>query len=124
MAYQVKQNKIKCDELEIELSDGTRKTYTPILSVDNLVKEYRDLTDRLSKVNMDNEDSYSTIGAIIVQLLNVIFDEAQTKDMLETFNNKYIELLSCVFPYIENVIKPIVEHLNEDKINYYQNVLK
>ena len=32
MAYRIKQEKIECEDLEIELEDGTVKTYHPVLS--------------------------------------------------------------------------------------------
>lgn len=125
MAYKIKQEKIECEDLEIELTDGTVKTYHPVLSSDTAVKEYRELINNLNKIDFNNiqEDMYEAVGAVIIQFLNMLFDEEQTIDMLTIFKNRYVELFSAIFPYLEDVIFPYIEKLNEDRKNYYQNAL-
>ena len=125
MAYKIKQEKIECEDLEIELADGTVKTYHPVLSADSAVKEYRDMMNNFNKVDFNNiqGDMYETLGKVVVQLLNMLFDEEQTIDMLKTFQNRYVELLTALFPYLEEVIKPYIDKLNEDRKNYYKNAL-
>ena len=125
MAYRIKQEKIECEDLEIELEDGTVKTYHPVLSSDTAVKEYRELVSNLKKIDFENmqEDMYEAVGKVIIQFLNMLFDEEQTLDMLTVFKNRDIELYSAIFPYFEKVIAPYIEKLNEDRKNYYQNAL-
>ena len=125
MAYRIKQEKIECEDLEIELTDGTIKTYHPVLSSDTAVKEYRELYNNFYKIDFENitEGMYETVGKVIIQFLNMVFDEEQTIEMLKDFQGRYVELLSAIFPYLENVIEPYIRKLNDDRKKYYQNAL-
>ena len=125
MAYRIKQEKIECEDLEIELTDGTVKTFHPVLSSDTAVKEYRELQKNLNEIDFSNiqENMYETVGKVIIQFLNMVFDEEQTFEMLKIYQGRYVELLSSLFPYLENVIEPYIEKLNEDRKKYYQNAL-
>jgi hypothetical protein len=124
MSYRIKQEKISCEDLEIELTDGTVKTYHPVLSADNAVKEYRDLLNHVSKIDFNNvqEDMYEHIGAVVVQLLSMLFDEEQALDMIKTFKDKYIELLSALFPYLEDVVKPYIEKIDKERKEHYRKL--
>lgn len=125
MAYKIKQEKINCEDLEIELADGSAKTYNPVLSTDTAVKEYRELVNNLSKIDFDKFDNngYEDIGKVVIQFLNILFDEEQTIDIVKTFNGKYVELLSALFPYIEDVVKPYIEKLDNERKNYYKKAI-
>lgn len=125
MAYKIKQERVNCEDLEIELADGSAKTYHPVLSTDTAVKEYRELVNNLSKIDFDKFDNngYEDIGKVVIQFLNILFDEEQTIDIVKTFNGKYVELLSALFPYIEDVVKPYIEKLDNERKNYYKKAI-
>ena len=120
MAYRIKKEETKYPDLEIE-SNGEVKVYKPKISIDTVVKEYKDLKQRIGKIdNLENDNYYLELGAMLVQILNMVFDEEQTKDMVETYEGKYVELLLAVIPYLDEVIKPEVEKIKETRINEYQ----
>lgn len=125
MAYKVKREKLISQDLEIENIDGSVKTYVPKISIDTIAREYKDLIDRVQLIQSEelaDENKYEELGKIITQILCVVFDAEQTKDMIATFEDNYITLIVAVVPYLKEVILPEIAKIKEERLDKYRKL--
>ena len=120
MAYQLKRSNKVVEDLELTENDGTVvKTLHIDVDIDAIAAhfraEYNDLikAERAVKaaqnvgVSEENFQSlYAEYGAAIITVLKTVLGEQNTLEVLEFYEDNYIEMSVQIFPFIQDVIVP------------------
>ena len=113
MAYRIVRNHI-VEQLEIE-DNGKTHTLNVELNVDQILSGYNraqysiaaaQKAAVLAKNGEDMEKAEEMMGEAVLSLFEVVFGEEQTKEILRIYNNRTIEMLSDIAPFITEVIQP------------------
>ena len=125
MAYKVKREKLDIEELEIENTDGSVAVYTPKISLDTIAREYQEITKRITNISsqdLADEVKYQELGMLITQLISVVFEKEQAKDMIKTFEGNYIQMSEALAPYLTEVIMPKIIEIKNERIDKYKKL--
>lgn len=131
MAYKIVRNHI-VEQLEIE-DNGTTHTLNVELNVDQILREYNKAQYSiaaaqkaavLAKNGEDMEKAEEMMGEAVLSLFEVVFGEEQTKDILQIYNNRTIEMLSDIAPFITEVIQPRIVEAQQRIADRYKQVSK
>lgn len=125
MAYKVKREKLDIEDLEIENTDGSVVVYTPKISLDTIAREYQEITKRITNISsqdLADEVKYQELGMLITQLISVVFDKEQAKDMIKTFEGNYIQMSEALAPYLTEVIMPKIIEIKNERIDKYKKL--
>ena len=128
MAYQIKRSNKVVEDLELTESDGTVvKTLHIDVDIDaitaNFRAEYNDLikaeravkTAQRTGVSEDNFQAiYEEYGAAIIAVLKTVLGEENTLEVLEFYEDNYVEMSVEVFPFISDVIVPRIRDTVEN----------
>lgn len=113
MAYRITRNHI-VEELEIE-DNGKTVTLEVDINVDQILRDYNKANyaiamARQTALNAKNDDDMSkaeeALGEGVLALFEVCFGTEQTKQIIEIYQNRTIEMLSDIAPFIADVIQP------------------
>ena len=128
MAYQIKRSNRVTEDLELVESDGTvAKTLHIDVDIDAITAhfraEYNDLinAERAVKaaqkagVSEQNfQEIYAEYGRAIIAILKTVFGEGNTLEILEFYEDNYIEMSVQIFPFISDVIVPKIRETVEN----------
>lgn len=138
MAY--KFDRIQRVTEEIELGNGViiKVDFNP----DDIAKEYNLNLNRIikaeraiKKLNPDEtpdpdivNEAMGEYGNAVIGLFNLIFGEENTNKIVSFYEDKYIEMMQVIYPFIMNVAQPrIAESINKSRENlaqYYKDTKK
>lgn len=131
MAYRIVRNHI-VEQLEIE-DNGKTHTLNVELNVDQILREYNKAQYSiaaaqkaavLAKNGEDMEKAEEMMGEAVLSLFEVVFGEEQTKEILRIYNNRTIEMLSDIAPFITEVIQPRIAEAQQRIADRYKQVSK
>ena len=131
MAYRIVRNHI-VEQLEIE-DNGKTHTLNVELNVDQILREYNKAQYSiaaaqkaavLAKNGEDMEKAEEMMGEAVLSLFEVVFGEEQTTDILQIYNNRTIEMLSDIAPFITEVIQPRIVEAQQRIADRYKQVNK
>ena len=124
-----KQRKIE-EELCIQSADGKDELkITVSLDVDDILANYNKARRELGKnqrameENPKSEEAMIALGASIVHLFEIIFGEEDTKKILDCYENRYIEMLGDIAPFIAEVIQPQIEAAVRSREDKYRAIV-
>lgn len=112
MAYTIKRRKTLTEQLILESNDSNEKLVIDInINLDSALKEFtkRFRSVEVAMINIQkgiNEDDYTTLGMLVLNLFTIVFGEENTKKICDFYTDNYTEMLEDVLPFITNVIKP------------------
>lgn len=131
MAYRIVRNHI-VEQLEIE-DNGKTHTLNVELNVDQILSGYNraqysiaaaQKAAVLAKNGEDMEKAEEMMGEAVLSLFEVVFGEEQTKEILRIYNNRTIEMLSDIAPFITEVIQPRIAEAQQRIADRYKQVSK
>ena len=83
-----------------QLLKGLRQMHLESIDIDKKIKE-SGLTDQLVESK----------GKIIINLMRLLFGDANTMQVMEYYKNNYVEMLQSIMPYIYEVVIPSLEKM-------------
>ena len=131
MAYKIVRNHI-VEQLEIE-DNGKTVTIDVDLSVDDIMGKYNQAQYSIAKANQaaheaqnneDMEKAEEMMGEAVISLFKVVFGEVQTEQILSIYQDRYLEMLSDVSPFIAEVIQPRIIEAQQRITERYRQVSK
>lgn len=128
MAYQIKRSNKVVEDLELTESDGTVvKSLHIDVDIDAIAAHFRAQYNDLIKaeravraaqevgVSEENFQSlYRDYGEAIITVLKTVFGEDNTLEILEFYEDNYIEMSVQIFPFIADVIIPRIRDTVEN----------
>lgn len=132
MAYQLKKKKHIVKDLELcDSKDKVEKT----LHVDIVVDEFRnrypkvmaDVKEAQRMLDEKGEDDSTAVTAsqlAVKAVFVLVFGEAQTREFLEYYENRYSEAFLDVIPFITDEIIPEVKKAVEEENKRISGIMK
>ena len=129
--YQIKRNHI-VEELEIEDNGKVLKLSVDI-NVDSMLKAYNNAQYKIAQASIDaqkandNKDmsaAEEAMGNAVLGLFGVIFGEEQTKQIIDFYDNKALEMLGDIAPFISDVVAPRFKEAQDRITERYKQVSK
>lgn len=129
MAYQIKKTRKINEELELLNDNGeVEKTLLICLDVDAIAPMFRKKQVALINaqkelkniqkmgVQADFDAAYELYGRAVADIFELTLGVQNTAEILEYFENNYIEMCTQVVPFISEVVVPSIEiSINEKK---------
>ena len=131
MAYKITRNHI-VEELEIE-DNGRTVTLNVDLNVDDIMGKYNQAQYAIARANQaaheakndgDMAKAEEMMGDAVISLFRVIFGEGQTEQILTIYQNRYLEMLADISPFIAEVVQPRILEAQQRIADRYKQVSK
>ena len=131
MAYKIVRNHI-VEQLEIE-DNGKTITLNVNINVDDIIKRYNNANYAIASAqkalqaaanDRDIEQATEAMGDAILSLFEVIFGEDQTKQIIDIYDNRPLEMLGDIAPFIAEVINPRIQEAQQRIADRYKQVNK
>ena len=129
--YQIKRNHI-VEELEIEDNGKVLKLNVDI-NVDTMLKAYNNAQYRIAQASIDAKKAAEdkdvsaaeeAMGNAVLGLFEVIFGTDQTNKIIEFYDNKALEMLGDIAPFITDVVAPRFKEAQDKITESYRQVGK
>lgn len=129
--YKVTRNHI-VEELEITDS-GKSKVFSVDINVDEILSRYNQTQYKIAaaaeaakkaKAPDDMQKAERDMGEAVLGLFELIFGADQTKEILEIYDGRSMEMLGDISPFIADVIVPKVHEAQERLQSRYAQVSK
>lgn len=129
--YQIKRNHI-VEELEIE-DNGKKLQINVDINVDSMLKAYNNAQYKIAQASInakkaaedkDIERAEEAMGTAVLGLFEVIFGEEQTKKIVDFYDNKALEMLGDIAPFISEVVSPRFKEAQDRISESYRQVSK
>lgn len=132
MAYQAKRQKRFREEFElVDESGDVKHTLYVDLDTDDIIpkinRKYTDLTRMLAEINEtkrkeitsteEADQKYELLGNAVVNMLEAVFGKENTEVILEFYENRYIELVKEVLPFITKCVIPRCMEIRKENQN-------
>lgn len=121
--YKIKRNHI-LEDLEIEDNDK-KLNLTVDIDVDRILKQYMEAGSTVAKAQesvKNGTGQEEALGEAILALFCLIFGEDQTKQLVDFYGERYLEMLSDVVPFINDVITPRIMEARKRIEDSYKQV--
>lgn len=129
--YQIKRNHI-VEDLEIEDNGKTLQIKVDI-NVDTMLKAYNNAQYKIAQASIDaqkaaNDKDMSkaeeAMGNAVLGLFEVVFGTEQTKKIIKFYDNKSLEMLGDIAPFISEVVAPRFKEAQDRIRDSYKQVSK
>ena len=129
--YQIKRNHL-VEELEIE-DNGETLILTVDINIDSMIKKYNQAQYRIAQASInakaaagekDMAKAEEAMGEAVLSLFEVIFGENQTKKILEFYDERILEMLGDIAPFISEVVAPAFQNAQAKIAERYRQVSK
>lgn len=127
--YQIKRNHI-VEELEIE--DNGKVLHIDVdINVDTILREYTQAQYAIARAQeqaqnaKDNNDlgkAEEAMGNAILGLFTVVFGQANTEKIIDFYNNRPLEMLGDIAPFISEVVAPKIQEAQQRIEERYKQV--
>jgi hypothetical protein len=127
--YQIKRNHI-VEELEIE-DNGKTLHINVDINVDTMLKAYTNAQYKIAQASLDAKKASEAkdvskaeeaMGIAVLSLFEVIFGTEQTKKIVKFYDNKSLEMLGDIAPFISEVIAPRFKEAQDRIAESYKQV--
>ena len=129
--YQIKRNHI-VEELEIE--DNGKTLHIDVdINVDNMIKAYTNAQYKIAQASInakqatedkDVSKAEEAMGNAVLGLFEVVFGAEQTQKIVDFYDNKALEMLGDIAPFISDVIAPRFKEAQDRISESYRQVSK
>ena len=131
MAYQAKKHKRFLEDFELVNESGeVEKTLHVSLDADDMAvkinRKYTALTraliettemQRKAESNEDMEDCFEKLGKAVVDLFDAVFGPENTKVIVEFYENRYIEMVKEISPFINQIVIPRCMEIRKENMD-------
>lgn len=127
--YQIKRNHI-VEELEIE-DNGKTLNLKVDINVDTILKSYTNAQYGIARAQQmaqeakeDNDlaKSEQAMGDAILGLFEVVFGAEQTRQIVDFYDNRSLEMLGDIAPFITDVVAPKIKEAQDRIAERYKQV--
>lgn len=129
--YQIKRSRI-VEQLEID-DNGTKKVFNVDISAEGALREYNHAQYAIAQAQQatqkakDDKDlaaAEEAMGNAILGLFKVIFGQDQLDQIIEIYDNRPLEMLGDIAPFIADVIAPRIQETQQRLQERYKQVSK
>lgn len=128
--YTIKRNHL-VEDLEIE-DNGEVLKLTVDINVDGMLKAYNDAQIKITQASQaaksasdkDMNAAEEAMGDAVLGLFEVVFGTDQTKQIIDFYENKPLEMLGDIAPFIADVVAPKFREAQERIEERYRQVSK
>ena len=129
--YQIKRNHI-VEELEIEDNGKVLKLSVDI-NVDTMLRVYNNAQYKIAQASVDAQKAADekdmskaeeAMGNAVLGLFEVVFGTEQTEKIVEFYDNKPLEMLGDIAPFISDVVAPKFKEAQDRISERYKQVSK
>lgn len=128
--YTIKRNHL-VEDLEIE-DNGEVLKLTVDINVDGMLKAYNDAQIKIAQASQaaksasdkDMNAAEEAMGDAVLGLFEVVFGTDQTKQIIDFYENKPLEMLGDIAPFIADVVAPKFREAQERIEERYRQVSK
>lgn len=126
MPYVVKRSGHIVETLQLE-DHGKRLDLTVDVVIDRILRDFtlwqaaiasaqQKLSDmrKAGAVGEELSAAYTELGAALVALLQTIFGEDQTQQLVDFYDANYMELLRDLMPFMHDVVVPRIQEAREE----------
>jgi hypothetical protein len=127
--YQITRNHIV---EELEISDNGKKLQLKVdISADAILTAYNKAQYKLAEASImankakddkDTTKAEEAMGNAVLGLFEVVFGESQTQKIVKFYDNRYLEMLGDIAPFISDVITPKVQEAQKRIGDRYKQV--
>lgn len=127
--YKIQRNRIS-EDLEIE-DNGKVLTLKVDLVVDTILHQYNQAQYKIAQASQDakkaaNENDLASaeeaMGNAVLGLFEVVFGEDQTKQIIDFYGDKPLEMLGDIAPFISDVVAPKIAEAQQRIADRYKQV--
>lgn len=127
--YQITRTRI-VEQLEID-DNGTKTVLDVDISADAILKEYNkaqyaiaqaQLSAQKAKNEKDAEAAETAMGEAVLSLFKVIFGQEQLEKILQIYDNRTLEMLGDIAPFIAEVVTPRIQEAQQRIQDKYKQV--
>lgn len=127
--YKIRRKQTIEESLVIEDSKGETVLELPVkLHVDDILVSYNRLRSMLGEAQRhlqrepESEECMTAYGAAVLALLELVFGKEGSAKLLEYYENRYMELLEDVAPFIIDRIQPQMEAAMRERAEKLQRM--
>lgn len=129
--YKIKRNHL-VEDLQIE-DNGKTLDLKVDINVDTILKQYNKAQYRIAQASQaakeaanekDMEKIEEEMGNAIFGLFEVVFGQDQTQKIVEFYDNKALEMLGDIAPFITDVVAPKIQEAQQAIEEKYRQVSK
>ena len=129
--YKIKRNHL-VEDLQIE-DNGKTLDLKVDINVDSILKQYNRAQYRIAQASQaakeaanekDMEKAEEEMGNAIFGLFEVVFGQDQTQKIVEFYDNKALEMLGDIAPFITDVVAPKIQEAQQAIEDRYKQVSK
>lgn len=127
--YQITRTRI-VEQLEID-DNGTKTVLDVDISADAILKDYNQAQYAIAQAQMlaqkakdekDAEAAEQAMGEAILSLFKVIFGKDQLDKILQIYDNRPLEMLGDIAPFIAEVVTPRIHEAQQRIQDSYKRV--
>lgn len=127
--YQITRTRI-VEQLEID-DNGTKTVLDVDISADAILKDYNQAQYAIAQAQMlaqkakdekDAEAAEQAMGEAILSLFRVIFGKDQLDKILQIYDNRPLEMLGDIAPFIAEVVTPRIHEAQQRIQDSYKRV--
>jgi hypothetical protein len=129
--YQIKRDHI-VEDLEID-DNGKKLSVSVDINVDTMLKAYNNAQYKIAQASLDVQKAADAkdiskaeeaMGTAILGLFEVVFGPEQTKKIIKFYDEKYLEMLGDIAPFIAEVVAPKFKEAQDRITERYRQVSK
>lgn len=129
--YKIKRNHL-VEDLQIE-DNGKTLDLKVDINVDTILQQYNKAQYRIAQASQaakeaadskDMEKAEEAMGNAILGLFEVVFGQDQTQKIIEFYDNKALEMLGDIAPFITDVVAPKIQEAQQAIEDRYKQVSK
>lgn len=129
--YKIKRNHL-VEDLQIE-DNGKTLDLKVDINVDSVLQQYNKAQYRIAQASQaakeaadskDMEKAEEAMGNAILGLFEVVFGQDQTQKIIEFYDNKALEMLGDIAPFITDVVAPKIQEAQQAIEEKYRQVSK
>lgn len=117
--YQVKKTVQRVQDT-LRISDNGNVVDIPVdIYVDDVIRDYVRVTNQLKEVGQDPEK----LGQAVIDVFNLVFGAEGAKKIFDLYENRYMDMLGDVYPFVKDVVEPQLVTAMHEKTKRYTQLL-
>lgn len=130
MAYQARRSAVLIEDIElINKNNEVEKVIHVKFNADRMAREFNEARNGIIRAQAevkkgDVSDRYTTFGEAVIEIFRVVFGEENTREIIEFYENNYLEMVSELMPFITDVAAPAVQQAVDAKKQQLANNYK
>ena len=94
-----------------KLADSLSRKYVELIRAQREMKQLSNDTDKKTEKMVQ---TYEHNGTIVLEMMEIVFGEKNTKEIMSFYENDYVEIIQQVMPFIINIILPEVRSIAQE----------